>query len=79
LPDLTCNALRALWARHRHPRLLFPNGVGSPESICAASTHMSLGGTQKAFRVLLDECGIKKRSPFTPCATALPPICSNAA
>jgi integrase len=25
LPDLTCNALRALWLRHRHPRLLFPN------------------------------------------------------
>ena len=77
LPGLTCNALRALWARHRHPRLLFPNGVGSPECIRAATTHMSLGGTQKAFRILLDECGIKKRYPFTPCATALPPICSN--
>jgi integrase len=79
LPDLTCNALRALWARHRHPRLLFPNGVGSPERIRQATTHMDRGGTQKAFRVLLDECGIKKRSPFIPCATALPPTCSNAA
>ena len=78
LPDLTCNALRALWARHRHPYLLFPNTVGSFERIRAASTHMSRGGTQKAFRVLLDECGIKKRSPFTPCATALPLTCSSA-
>ena len=79
LPDLTCNALRALWARHRHPRLLFPNAVGSFERIRAATTHMSRGGTQKAFRVLLDECGIKKRFLFTPCATALLPTCSNAA
>ncbi len=79
LPDLTCNALRALWARHRHPLLMFPNGVGSPERIRQATTHMNRGGTQKAFRVLLDECGIKKRSPFTPCATALLPIFSNVA
>jgi len=78
LPDLTCNALRALWAKHRHPHLLFPNAVGSPERIRAATTHMSRGGTQKAFRVLLAGGGIKKRFPFTPCVTALPPICSNA-
>jgi len=71
-------AATALWAKHRHPHLLFPNAVGSPERIRAASTHMSRGGTQKTFRVLLEECGIKKRSPFTPCVTALPPICLNA-
>jgi integrase/recombinase XerD len=79
LPDLTCNALRALWARHRHPRLLFPNCVGSPERIRSATTHMDRGGTQKAVKVLLAECGVKKRFPFTPCATASPPICWNAA
>ena len=73
------NALRALWARHRHPRLLFPNCVGSPEHIRQATTHMDRGGTQKAMKVLLAECGIKKRSPFIPCVTALPPICWNAA
>ncbi len=79
LPDLTCSALRVLWAKHRHPRLLFPNTVGSPARIRRATTHMDRGGTQKAVKVLLGECGIKKRSPFTPCATALPPICSSAA
>lgn len=79
LPDLTYNALRVLWAKHRHPRLLFPNGVGSPEHIRQATTHMDRGGTQKAMKVVLGECGIKKRSPFTPCATALPPICWNVA
>jgi integrase/recombinase XerD len=79
LPDHTCNALRALWARHRHPHLLFPNCVGSPEHIRQATTHMDRGGTQKAMKVLLAECGIKKRYPFTHCATASPPICWNAA
>ena len=75
LPDLTYQALRALWVNHRHPRLLFPSTVGSPSRIRQATTHMDRGGTQKALKVLLGECGIKKRPPFTPCATALPPIC----
>ena len=75
LPDLTCNALLVLLANHRHPRLLFPSTVGSPSRIRQATAHMDRGGTQKALKVLLGECGIKKRSPFTPCATALPPIC----
>jgi integrase len=78
LPDLTCQALRALWVKHRHPHLLFPNAVGSPARIRRATTHMNRGGTQKAVKVLLGECGIKKRSPFIPCVTALPPICWNA-
>ena len=79
LPDLTCQALRALWAKHRHPRLLFPNAVGSPNRIRQATTHMNRGGTQKAVKVMLGECGIKKRSPFTPCVIHLPPICWNRA
>ncbi len=69
LPDLTCHALRALWSKHRHPRLLFPNAVGSAQRIRSASSHMNLGGTQKAVKVMLSECGIKKRSPSIPCAT----------
>ena len=79
LPDLTYSALRALWLRHRHPRLLFPSCVGSVERIRRATTPMNRGGTQKAMKVLLAECGIKKRYPFIPCATALPPICLKTA
>lgn len=29
LPNLTCQALRALWCKHRHPYFLFPNARGS--------------------------------------------------
>ena len=79
LPDLTYQALRALWVKHRHPHLLFPNAMGSPECVRAATAHMSRGGTQRAFRVLLAECGIKKRFPFIHCATVLQPICWNVA
>ena len=39
LPDLTLLGLRALWKKHRHPELLFPNATGSPERIQKATTH----------------------------------------
>jgi len=75
LPDLTYQALRALWCKHRNPCWLFPNAVGSPERIRNATTHMDRGGTQAAMKAVVDQCGIKKKSRFTPCATVLQPIC----
>jgi len=75
LPDATYQALRSFWATHRNPRLLFPAFVGSAERIRQATSHMDRGSVQKAVKVLLAECGIKKRFPSTPCATALPPTC----
>ena len=77
LPELTYQGLRALWAKHRHPRLLFPNPVGSPERIGQARTHMDRGGVQQAVKALVAECGIKKRSPFSLCAIPWPPTCSS--
>lgn len=79
LPDLTCRALRALWCKHRNPRLLFPSAVGSAACIRTATRPMDRGGVQKTMRLLLAECGIKKRFQSIPCATVLPPICWNAA
>jgi integrase len=79
LPDLTLQGLRELWRRHRHPRLIFPNGTGSLKTIQQATTHMDRGGTQKAMKTVVTECGIKKKSLYTPFAIALPLIFSNAA
>jgi len=70
LPDLTLRALRVLWTKHRHPYLLFPNPVGSPERIKQATTHMNTGGTQQAMKRVVETCGIKKKYPSTTCATA---------
>jgi integrase len=79
LPDLTYRALRILWQRHRHPRLLFPNPTGSMERIRQATTPMDRGGTQAAMKAVVQACAIKKKCPSTPCATALPRICSSRA
>lgn len=74
LPDLTCEALRALWRKHRHPKFLFPNANGPLEKIKKATTHMDRGGTQNAMKKVVKECGIKKKSPYTPFDTVLPLI-----
>jgi len=77
LPDLTLKALRALWLKHRHPRLLFPNPVGSASHIQQATRHMDRGGAQSAMKAVVKDCGIKKKYPYTTCAIVLPPIYSN--
>jgi len=79
LPDLTLTGLRELWKRHRHPYLLFPNANGSPETIKKARSHMDRGGVQKAMKTVVDECGIKKKSLYTPFATVSPLISLNVA
>ena len=79
LPDTAYHALRALWRSHRHPSLLFPCAQGSAETIRQATTHMDRGGAQKTMKLLVAECGIKKKSQSILCVTVLPPICSNAA
>ncbi len=61
LPDLTLEALRELWKRHRHPHFLFPNPTGSFERIQKATTHMDRGGTQQAMKQVVKECGISKK------------------
>lgn len=72
LPDLTLTGLRELWKRHQHPTLLFPNANGSGETIRKAKSHMDRGGVQNAMKVVVTECGIKKKCPSIPFATALP-------
>jgi integrase len=79
LPGLTLQALRALWVKHRHPDLIFPNAKGSLETIQQATTHMDRGGAQKAMKVVVAECGIKKKSTFIPFGTVSQLIYLNAA
>jgi len=75
LPELTYHALRALWRKHRNRCWLFPNAVGSPECIRTATTHMDRGCAQAAMKAVVTQCGIKKKSRFTPCVTVMQPIC----
>jgi site-specific recombinase XerD len=61
LPDLTYHALRSLWQKHRNPCWLFPNAVGSMESVAQATSHMDRGGAQAAMKAVVTQCGIKKK------------------
>lgn len=79
LPDLTYQALRALWCKHRNPCWLFPNAVGSVKRIQSATTHMDRGGAQAAMKAVVGNCGIKKKSLPIPFATVMQPICSKRA
>lgn len=72
LPDLTYQALRALWCKHRHPTLLFPSAAGALESVRNATTTMDRGGAQAAMKAVVAQCGIKKKSPSTRSVTASP-------
>ena len=79
LPDLTYEALRALWRKHHHPYLLFPNAIGSLDRIRAATSHMDRGGVQSAMKIVVAECGIKKKFRFIRYVTASLRTCLNKA
>lgn len=59
LPQRTLEALRAYWATHRHPSLLFPAGK-TPALRHEASQVMDRGGLQRSFKVIAKSCGINK-------------------
>lgn len=61
LPDATLLALRTLWQRHHNPVLLFPSATGSAERIRQATQTMDRGSTQRAVKVVVEGCGIKKK------------------
>lgn len=74
LPEATLDALRRFWQVHRHPELLFPNRHGGLKQAQRASSPLDRGGVQITLRQVALDCGLKKRSPRTACATAMPPI-----
>lgn len=51
--------LRRWWATHRHPRLIFPNPVGKPETVREAQSPMDRGGVQAALKAAVAEAGIR--------------------
>ena len=60
LPDATLQHLRRFWSTHRHPLLLFPNGIGNEASARTARSPMDRGGVQAAINAARISCGIHK-------------------
>jgi site-specific recombinase XerD len=73
LPAATLAALRQFWQLHRHPELLFPNRHGGLKAAQRAQSPLDRGGVQTTLRRVAQGMGLKKRSPRTACATAMPP------
>ena len=73
LPQQTLTVLRNYWRVHQHPRLLFPNRADGLAGAGAATSALDAGGVQRTLRLVAAGCGLKKRSPPTACATAMPP------
>lgn len=71
LPDATLDVLRKFWLVHRHPELLFPNRVGGLAAASRAPSPLDRGGVQKTLHQVTLQCGLKKRSPRTVCATVM--------
>ena len=74
LPDATLDVLRKFWLVHRHPELLFPNRASGLAGASQATSPLDRGGVQKTLRQVALDCGLKKRSPRTACATVMPRI-----
>jgi integrase len=72
LPEATLALLRRFWQVHRNPVLLFPNRHGGLKAAGRAVTPLDRGGVQTALRQVAAQCGLKKRSLPTVCATAMP-------
>lgn len=69
LPAATLTALRQFWQLHRHPELLFPNRHGGLQGAHRARSPLDRGGVQATLRQVARDCGLKKRSLRTACAT----------
>jgi site-specific recombinase XerD len=73
LPEATLALLRRFWQLHRNPVLLCPSRQGGLKSAPAATTPLDASGAQMALHHVAEDCGLKKRSPRTVYATAMPP------
>jgi integrase len=73
LPQATLHVLRRFWQTHRNPLLLFPNRHGGRPGAATARTPLDRGGVQTTLHRVVEACGLKKRSPRTAFATAMPP------
>jgi site-specific recombinase XerD len=74
LPRATLALLRRFWRMHRNPVLLFPNRHGGLKGAVSAMTPLDRGGVQTTLHKVVESCGVKKTSPRTVFATAMPRI-----
>ncbi len=72
LPDIALQVLRRFWQHHQHPELIFPNRKRGLKYSHLATSPLDRGGIQTTIRLVTKDMGLKKTSPFTACAIAMP-------
>ena len=72
LAQASLQVLRRFWLIHRNPVLLFPDRHRGLQAAASTTTALSAEGVQRALARVIGHCGLKKRSPPTACATAMP-------
>ena len=72
LPHATLQLLRRFWPVHGNPVLMFPNRSSGRQGAAAVTTPLDPGGVQTTLHKVIMACGLKKTSPRTACATAMP-------
>ena len=75
LPENTLRILRNFWSVHRHPHFIFPSRKRGMKNAHLVDLPLERGGIQVAMKTVVQDIGIKKKSPVIPCATVMPPIC----
>lgn len=75
LPGATLKLLRHFWSLHRHPHLLFPSRKRGFKKAHLATIPMDRGGVQVAMKAVVQDMGLKKRSPAIVYGTAMPLTC----
>lgn len=75
MPFKTLQVLRQFWQIRRHPEFIFPNRKRGIKNAHLVDHPLERGGIQVAMKKVVDEMGLKKRSPATLYATVTPPIC----
>lgn len=73
LAQASLQVLRRFWLIHRNPVLLFPDRHRGLQAAASTTTALNAEGVQRALARVVGHCGLKKRSPPTACATAMPP------
>jgi integrase/recombinase XerD len=73
LSDATLAVLRRFWSTHRNATLLFPSRKGGLQAAATATSTLDRGSIQAALHKIAGDCGLKKKSPPTACATATQP------
>jgi integrase len=75
LAENTLNVLRRFWQVHKHPTFLFPNRKRGLKNAYLVESPLDRGGVQSAMKTVVDQIGLKKRSPAIHYATALLRTC----